>query len=121
MRDGIQKLILGAGVPEKAKMQLKVKGRTAVWPSPVDMTTYFELDPNVIVQLSNDETGECWSTTFTTATKNEPGPMSTRDAWPAVIARIPDPAPGLKLVGITLSLWRARAQGKRRPTDARKK
>jgi hypothetical protein len=52
-------------------MQLKARGRSSSWPSPVDPTTFFELDANVVVQLSNDETGDCWSTTFTQATKNE--------------------------------------------------
>jgi hypothetical protein len=81
-RDGIQKLLLGAGIPEKAKMQLKARGRTASWPSPINATTFFDLDASVVVQLSNDETGDCWSTTFTQATKNDGEQFKTKFTTP---------------------------------------
>jgi hypothetical protein len=80
--DGVMKLLLTAGIPEKAKMQLVARGSTASWPAPMNATTFFDLDTHVIVQLSNDETGDCWSTTFDQAKKNDGEQFKTKFKTP---------------------------------------
>ena len=80
--DGVMKLLLTAGIPEKAKMQLVARGSTASWPAPLNGTTFFDLDTHVIVQLSNDETGDCWSTTFDQAKKNDGEQFKTKFKTP---------------------------------------
>ena len=80
--DGVMKLLLTSGIPEKAKMQLSARGSTASWPTPMNATTFFDLDTNVIVQLSNDETGDCWSTTFSEAKKNDGEQFKTKFKLP---------------------------------------
>jgi hypothetical protein len=68
--DGVQKVQLKTGTAGKSKAQVKAKGSNIPTPAPFNAVEFFDADPNVTVQLVNDE-GKCWTTEFATATKNE--------------------------------------------------
>jgi hypothetical protein len=67
--DGVQQLKLNTGAATKAQAQLKAKGMNLLLPLPSGGGAYFDADPSVVVQLVNSD-DQCWTTEFTTATKN---------------------------------------------------
>lgn len=68
---------LSAGVSGKSKVKLKAKGENLSLPTPSSPTTAFDLEPNLQVQLFNSD-GECWSSEFVAAKKNEAEKFKTK-------------------------------------------
>ena len=69
--DGVTKMQLNTGAAGKSKVQVVAKGTSIPMPTPISMTEFFDQDTEVIVQLINDETSTCWTSAFTTNTKND--------------------------------------------------
>jgi hypothetical protein len=67
--DGFVGMRLSAGTTGRAKLSLVAKGLNLPAPVPVDQLHFFELDPHLTVQLSNDA-GVCWSSEFDRPYKN---------------------------------------------------
>ncbi|TFH23260.1 MAG: hypothetical protein E4H03_06600, partial [Myxococcales bacterium] len=66
LHDGISKVQLKPGVAGKSKAQIKAAGVRLPMPVPFSASSYFEQDPEVIVELRNSD-GACWTTTFSPA------------------------------------------------------
>ena len=62
----------------KSAVSLTAKGLAAPLPMPVSAEKYFAIDSRVVVQLFNDETPQCWSSEFTSASKNSPTQFSAK-------------------------------------------
>lgn len=71
--DGVKKLQLKPGAAGKSKVKLIAQGLSLPLPAAFSMTELFDQDPDVVVQLLNDE-GMCWTSAFTPArtSKNTP-------------------------------------------------
>ena len=69
--DGVTKAKLKTGAAGKSQAQVQAKGAAIPMPAPFSMTEIFDQDTEVIVQLINDETSTCWTSAFTTNTKND--------------------------------------------------
>jgi hypothetical protein len=67
--DGVIGIKLSAGAQGKSKAKVIAKGANLVLPAPAG-STFFNLGPNVQVQLFNDA-GECWTSEFVAAKTNE--------------------------------------------------
>jgi hypothetical protein len=65
---GITSILLTAGAPGRAKMRVKAVGVATPLPGPVG-GLYFNQDPKLTVQLSN-ESGQCWGSEFTSAPRD---------------------------------------------------
>jgi hypothetical protein len=68
--DGVKKVQLRAGDPNKTKAQFVVQGIFAQLPVPVSTVAYFEMTPNLQVRLHSSD-GLCLGATFPTASKNQ--------------------------------------------------
>ncbi len=68
--DGVVKVQLGSGAAGRSKIKLQAKGAAIPMPMPLSATEFFDLSPTVTVQLHNDENSVCWSSEFSTASKN---------------------------------------------------
>lgn len=66
---GIQRLLFKTGSAGRAKALLKAKGENLPMPERAEATRMFSMDPNVTVQVVNDE-GHCWTSEFSTARRN---------------------------------------------------
>ncbi|HYC54242.1 MAG TPA: hypothetical protein VEL28_04815 [Candidatus Binatia bacterium] len=69
---GVTGISLKTGEVGKTKAQLKAKGSGIPLPAPVDAGRFFSADEGVTVQLVNDDSGACWSATYTAAVRNLP-------------------------------------------------
>lgn len=69
---GIILMKISAGSVGKSKVKLIAKGANLTIPAPSSGAAFFDLGPNVQVQLFNSE-GECWATEYTAAKKNTAG------------------------------------------------
>jgi hypothetical protein len=69
----IRALQLRAGEAGRAQLKLRAKGAGIAPPM-----TPFAKDPSLEIQVVNTETGACWSSTFSTATKNDAGRFSAK-------------------------------------------
>ncbi|MFT4572444.1 MAG: hypothetical protein ACI8TX_003349 [Hyphomicrobiaceae bacterium] len=66
---GVTVMKVLAGSLGKSKVKLIAKGANLVLPPPSSGTAFFNVGPNVQVQLFNSE-GECWATEYTASKKN---------------------------------------------------
>jgi len=64
--DGTVTIRFKPGGEGRPKLVMKAKGENLPTPTPVDMTTFFAVNPSVAVQLSNDA-GHCWKSEFSDA------------------------------------------------------
>ena len=69
--DGISGMKVQAGVDGRAKMSMKAAGASLPMPNPASPSLFFNQQPNVVVQLRNEETSACWQSTFTIFTTND--------------------------------------------------
>lgn len=70
-QSGVRKIQLRPGSAGSSKAQVKAKGATFAWPAAVGGGTFFDQDTSVTVQLINSSTATCWSSDFSTASKND--------------------------------------------------
>jgi hypothetical protein len=68
---GVQKAALKTGAVDKTKVQIKAKGTKLPLPIPLSGTETFDQDSAVIVQLINSTTSTCWTSSFTSNSKND--------------------------------------------------
>jgi hypothetical protein len=68
---GVMKVKLKTGEAGKAGVSVQARGANVPLPVPASPTSIFDLDPEVTVQLVNNETSMCWSSTFTVAKRND--------------------------------------------------
>ncbi len=68
--DGLKKIKIKTGEPGRSSIGLKA-GAMGPIPTPVSMTEYVNMDPDVVVQLHNS-LGVCWESRFDTAKRNLP-------------------------------------------------
>ena len=68
--DGIQQIKIKPGLDGKTKFQMKARGPNLPTPAPFSATKFFDQNPDVTVQVFNDQTPTCWTSSFTTAKKN---------------------------------------------------
>ena len=61
---GATRIQLRAGADGNAKIQFKGEGLALPLPGPVAEDRYFDVDPDVTVQLIGSDTPACWSSTF---------------------------------------------------------
>lgn len=71
-QQGVIKAFLKPGADTKTKAQLKARGGNTPTPATLDATTFFDVDPNMTVQLINSA-GGCWTVDFV------PGAVSKND------------------------------------------
>jgi Concanavalin A-like lectin/glucanases superfamily len=77
--DGVTQLKESGGAPGKPKVKFAGKGANLPLPSPFSFgVQYFEKDPAVIVQLHSSSPTNCWTSSFTTATKNDGGSFKAK-------------------------------------------
>ena len=69
--DGVSGLSLATGVAGRSKAQLKAGGVNFPMPAPVGASQYFNKQSTVSIQLLNQETGACWSSSFSSALVND--------------------------------------------------
>ena len=69
--DGVSKAQLRPGAAGKSKAQVKAGGINIPMPVPASASQYFAQQPNVSVQLVNNQTATCMGATYTTATTND--------------------------------------------------
>ncbi len=65
--DGVLRVQLRAGDLGKTRAQVKAKGTLIPMPAPSHPLRFFAGDPQVVVQLVNDQTPTCWTSEFSTA------------------------------------------------------
>ena len=76
--NGVAKVSLKPGADGESSASLMAKGIHVPMPEPVQPALYFHKDTKVIVQLINDQTSKCWTTEFSTASKNERGSFKAK-------------------------------------------
>jgi hypothetical protein len=76
--DGVQKMQIRRGTAGKSKAQVSARGTGIPMASPASPEQYFAVDPSVTVQLINTE-GACWTSDFTTASKNAPDRFKAKE------------------------------------------
>jgi hypothetical protein len=54
------------------------KGANIPLPVPASLSEYFDQDTEVTIQLINNETPLCWTSSFTAAAKNEVGQFKAK-------------------------------------------
>lgn len=59
-RDGIQKILLKGGTEGKGKIAITGKGASLPLPGPLAGAEYFRVDTNVVVQIWESQTENCW-------------------------------------------------------------
>jgi len=69
LSNGINKVAFKGGVAGKSSLQVAGKGAALPLPAPAGATHFFDHD--VVVQLHGSNPQNCWSSTFTTAKKND--------------------------------------------------
>lgn len=69
--DGIAQLRLKSGAAGRSSVKIKAQGDALPLPASVSSTRTLRQDPAVIVQLHSRNPDVCWSTTFTTASRND--------------------------------------------------
>ncbi len=79
--NGVTKALLKPGSAGKASIKIGGKGTNLPMPTQVGGGKFFDSAPNVIVQLVNTE-GRCWSSEFTTPTKNETDKFQAKSKAP---------------------------------------
>jgi hypothetical protein len=79
-QDGVTKASLKTGAATKSSVSVAAKGVNIPMPAAVSLTEFFNMDTTVTVQLVNDETGTCWTSSFTAAgmKKNEPSQFNAK-------------------------------------------
>jgi hypothetical protein len=68
---GVQKAQLKTGAAGKSKVQIKAKGVNLPLPIPFSGSALFDQDTEVTVQLINSDTPTCWTSSFTSNSKND--------------------------------------------------
>lgn len=63
--DGVHKIQLKTGELGRTKAQVKAKGSTSNWPTPVNAEEMFDQDSRLTVQFLNSDTPTCWESEFT--------------------------------------------------------
>jgi hypothetical protein len=76
--DGVTKAQLKTGQTGKSMASVSAKGTAIPMPSPITDAKFFDQDTKVTVQVVNDETGTCWTSEFSTATKNGGGQFKAK-------------------------------------------
>lgn len=69
--DGISGLSIRAGAAGRTQVSLKSGGSALPMPVPVSPTLFFSQQPNVVIQMRNEETQACWKSTFTVFRTND--------------------------------------------------
>jgi hypothetical protein len=69
--DGIAQLRLKSGAAGRSSVKIKAQGAALPLPASVSSARTFRQDPAVIVQLHSRNPDACWSSTFTTASRND--------------------------------------------------
>jgi probable HAF family extracellular repeat protein len=67
----VSKAQIKTGDAGKTKVQIRAKGPSILLSPPFDENEFFDQGTRVTVQLFNDATSTCWTSEFTTATKND--------------------------------------------------
>ena len=70
-QDGVTKAKLKTGDAGKTSASIGAKGLNIPMPAPHSGTEFFDQDTTVTVQLVNNQTATCWTSSFTTAKKND--------------------------------------------------
>ena len=76
--NGVSKVSLKTGDDGGSSASLLAKGIHVPMPVPFQPAMYMHKDTKVIVQLINDQTSMCWSSEFTSASKNGGGSLSAK-------------------------------------------
>jgi hypothetical protein len=77
--DGVTQIKALGGAAGKPKVKVAGRGASLPLPPPVSFgVQYFEKDPAVIVQLHSSSPANCWSSTFSTASKNDGGSFKAK-------------------------------------------
>lgn len=85
---GIRKMMLVSGEAGRAKLSVEGKGLTLPFSGPRAGAEYFEVDPEVVVQLSESESGHCWQTSINAAgvSQNDASHFKGRRRTAALVA-----------------------------------
>ncbi len=69
--DGVVQVKMVGGEAGKSKIKFSGRGLNLPLPAPYSPALYFEMSPNVLVQMHSSTPANCWTSTFMSASKND--------------------------------------------------